>query len=91
MLWASWQLSTAAGILLGASIPESWSLDFTLAVSFIGILIPALKNRVEVIAAVTAGIVAILTFHWPYKLGLLAAALTGIVIGVWIENRNKTW
>jgi 4-azaleucine resistance transporter AzlC len=89
MLWASWQLSTAAGILLGASIPESWSLDFTLAMSFIGILIPALKNRVEVIAAVTAGIVAVLTFSWPYKLGLVAATLIGIIVGVWVQNQNK--
>jgi 4-azaleucine resistance transporter AzlC len=93
-LWVSWQLSTAAGILLGASVPENWSLDFTLAVTFIGIVVPTLKNRAEVAAAVTAGIVALLTFHWPYKLGLMAAALSGIVIGIWIErveNRNKSW
>ena len=27
-LWLIWQLSTALGILLGAAIPSSWSLDF---------------------------------------------------------------
>jgi predicted branched-subunit amino acid permease len=83
-------VSTAAGILLGANIPENWSLDFTLAVTFIGIVVPTLKNRSEVVAAVAAGVVAVLTFHWPYKLGLMAAALTGIIIGIWRENRNKS-
>jgi hypothetical protein len=30
-LWIFWQLSTAAGILLGAVIPAEWSLDFAAA------------------------------------------------------------
>lgn len=89
MLWSTWQLSTAIGIFLGAAVPASWSLDFTLAVTFIAIVVPSLKNRAEVAAALTAGLVAVLTFHWPYKLGLMAAALTGIIVGVWVENRRK--
>jgi 4-azaleucine resistance transporter AzlC len=89
MLWTSWQLSTAAGIFLGAAIPTNWSLDFTLAVTFIGIVIPTLRNRAEVAAAISAGLVAVLTFHWPYKLGLMTAALAGIAIGVWIESRKR--
>lgn len=89
MLWSTWQLSTAVGILLGAAVPASWSLDFTLAVTFIAIVIPSLKNRAEVAAAGSAGLVAVLTFAWPYKLGLMAAALTGITVGVWVENRRK--
>jgi 4-azaleucine resistance transporter AzlC len=89
MLWSSWQLSTAAGILLGAAVPANWSLDFTLAVTFIGIVIPALKNRAEIAAAASAGLVAVLTFTWPYKLGLMAAAVGGIITGVWIEHRQR--
>ena len=34
-LWTSWQASTAVGILLGAQVPASWSLDFTLPLTFI--------------------------------------------------------
>jgi len=42
-----------------------------------------------VAAAVSAGIMAAFSYTWPYRLGLFAAALTGIVIGMLVENRNR--
>jgi 4-azaleucine resistance transporter AzlC len=87
-LWLTWQASTAAGIFLGAAIPASWSLDFTLALTFIGLLVPALKDRAGVLAALAAGLTAVLAAGLPYKLGLLAAALAGILTGVWVEGRE---
>jgi 4-azaleucine resistance transporter AzlC len=86
-LWSSWQLSTAAGILLGAVVPESWSLDFTLALTFIALVVPSLKDRAGLVAALTAGVIAVLTISWPFKLGLVVAALVGILLGVIIESR----
>lgn len=88
-LWSTWQVSTAVGILLGTQVPPEWGLDFTLALTFIGIVVPTLKDRPNTMAALTAGLVAVLTFGWPYKLGLMAATLTGIGIGVWLENQKK--
>jgi 4-azaleucine resistance transporter AzlC len=88
-LWVTWQISTAVGVFLGAEVPASWSLDFTLALTFIGIVIPVLKDRPHIAAAVTAGIVAIITFGLPYKLGLIAAALSGILVGVLLEKRQR--
>ncbi len=88
-LWATWQASTAVGILLGTQVPPEWGLDFTLALTFIGIVVPTLKDRPNTMAALTAGLVAVLTFSWPYKLGLMAATMTGIAVGVWLENRKK--
>ncbi|HJW84375.1 MAG TPA: AzlC family ABC transporter permease, partial [Anaerolineae bacterium] len=32
-LWSTWQVSSAVGIFLGAQVPESWSLDFALALT----------------------------------------------------------
>ena len=51
-LWSSWQLSTAIGIFVGQLIPASWSLDFTLALTFIALVVPNLKDRASVAAAV---------------------------------------
>lgn len=85
-LWSTWQLSTAIGIYLGAVLPESWSLDFTLALSFIALMVPALKGRPGVAAALAAGVVAVLTFNLPYKLGLVTATLVGIGVGLWAEG-----
>lgn len=87
-LWTSWQLSTALGILLGAVVPQSWSLDFTLALTFIALVIPSLKDRSSWAAALSAGLVAILAFTMPYKLGLMIAALAGILVGLLVEGRG---
>ncbi len=86
-LWSSWQVSSAVGIFLGTRLPPEWSLDFTLALTFIGLVIPALKDRACVLAATAAGATAVLAFRLPYKLGLLTAALVGIIVGLWGEER----
>lgn len=88
-LWASWQISTAAGIFLGAAVPASWSLDFALTLTFIGIVVPTLRDKPHLAAAITAGIVAVIAVTLPYKLGLLVATTAGIIVGVWFENRDS--
>lgn len=85
-LWSTWQLSTAAGVFIGAQVPESWSLDFTLALTFIALVVPTLKDRASFGAALAAGIMAVLAFTLPYKMGLLIAALVGIMVGFIIER-----
>ncbi|MDI6694729.1 MAG: AzlC family ABC transporter permease [Anaerolineales bacterium] len=89
-LWSSWQLSTAAGIFLGAIVPASWELDFTLALTFIALVVPNLNDRAAQTAAAMAGLVALLAFHLPYKLGLIAAALLGVGIGLLVERKALT-
>ncbi len=71
-LWFTWQISTALGIFLEAAIPESWPLDFALPLTFIAMVMPILKDRPVVVAALSAGFVAILTYGLPYKLGLIS-------------------
>jgi 4-azaleucine resistance transporter AzlC len=88
-LWSAWQISSAIGIFVGQLIPSSWSLDFTLALTFIALVVPNLKDRASVAAAVSAGIMAVFSYTWPYKLGLFAAAITGIVIGMLVEQRKS--
>jgi predicted branched-subunit amino acid permease len=87
-LWTTWQVSTAAGILLGARVPSSWSLEFALPLTFIALLAPILRDRPAVAAAVAAGAVAVIGAGWPYKLGLVAAALAGIAVGVWMDRQG---
>ncbi len=87
-LWTAWQASTAAGIFIGAQIPSSWSLDFTLALTFIALVVPNLKDTAAGVAAVVAGITAVITFAMPYKLGLMLAALAGILAGLWMERKT---
>lgn len=87
-LWTTWQVSTAVGIFLGGSIPESWSLDFALPLTFIAMVVPALKGRSYVAAALSAGVTALVAYSLPYRLGLIVAALVGIVVGTILEARK---
>jgi len=86
-LWTGWQISTAVGIFLGAQIPSSWMLDFSLALTFIALVVPALKDRPAVLAALSAGLTALAANGLPYKLGLILAALVGITVGTWSEAK----
>lgn len=88
-LWSVWQASTAVGMLLGANIPASWSLDFALPLTFIALVVPALKQRVEIIVAVSAGLIAVLAAHLPLNSGLLVATFISILLGLLLEVRNK--
>jgi predicted branched-subunit amino acid permease len=88
-LWSSWQVSTAIGIFIGAQIPASWPLDFVLPLTFIALVVPAIKDRAGLAAALVAGLIGLLAVNFPYKTGLLAAALIGIVTGLVIEGRQK--
>ncbi|HUG34737.1 MAG TPA: AzlC family ABC transporter permease [Anaerolineales bacterium] len=89
-LWTTWQISTALGIFLGAAIPESWSLDFALPLTFIAMVVPVLKSHPAIAAAVSAGVVALAAYSLPYSLGLILAALVGIIVGTFLENRTDT-
>jgi 4-azaleucine resistance transporter AzlC len=89
MLWSSWQISTAAGIFIGAQIPAGWPLGFVLPLTFIALVVPALRDRAGVAAALVAGVVGLLASGLPYKTGLMLAALIGILTGLLVEGRQK--
>jgi 4-azaleucine resistance transporter AzlC len=89
-LWFNWQVSTALGIFLGTAIPESWSLDFALPLTFIAMVVPVLKNQPAIAAALSAGVVALIAYSLPYRLGLILAALVGIAAGTLLEGRKSS-
>jgi len=88
-LWVTWQLTTGIGIFLGAEVPAEWGLDFTLALTFIAIVVPMLGDRASVAAALAAGLTAVAGFALPYKLGLILAAFAGIATGMLVEARSR--
>ncbi len=87
-LWTSWQVSTAVGIFLGAQVPASWGLDFTLPLTFIALVVPSLKDRAGIVTAVVASLAALAFFSLPYKLGLVGSILLAIAIGMWVDGKE---
>jgi predicted branched-subunit amino acid permease len=88
-LWVTWQSTTAIGIFLGGQVPRGWSLDFALPLTFIAIVLPMMRNRVYVAAAVVAGVLGVVAYGLPYKLGYIVAAGIAIVVGFVMESRWK--
>lgn len=88
-MYLNWQICTFLGLAVGWLMPNAatWGLDFAMSVTFIGMLIPYLKNQPMAVASLVSGTVALLTYSMPNKLGLLLAALAGIIAGVWAEDR----
>ncbi len=88
-LWTSWQMSTALGIFAGAQIPSSLPLDFALPVTFIALVVPALRDHAAVAAAAAAGALGVLAMGMPYQLGLIVAAIVGLVVGLLVEGSRR--
>lgn len=89
MLWTSWQISTAVGILIEKQIPQNLPLSFFLPLTFIALVIPALKDRASIIAAFVAAIIALAGHGLPYGVGLLLGGFVGIGAGMLVESRFK--
>ena len=85
-LWIPWQITTGIGVLLGTQVPEAWSLEFAIPLVFLALLIPTLKDRPAVVAAVVGGGVALIGSALPYGLGLMVGAASGVVAGVLAER-----
>jgi len=81
-LWATWQLSTLAGVIAGATVPESWSLDFAVPLVFLALMVTAIRDRTDTFAAIVAGVFAVALVGLPYNLGLPVAALAGVTAGL---------
>ncbi len=88
-MYANWQLCTFLGLTVGQMMPNAaaWGLDFAMPVTFIGMVIPYLKNRPMWASVIVAGVVSIVAYPLPHKLGLLLAALAGIMVGLFVEFR----
>ena len=85
-IWVTWQAASMLGVFLGAWASEGWSLDFVLPLTFIALAVPAVKDRATAAAALSAGVAAVLAAALPLNLGLITAALFGVVGGLVAQN-----
>ena len=91
-MYGLWQVNTGLGILIGESVPDvtSWGLEVAMAVAFIGVVVPSLKDNAGWACAVTASIGMLLTYQWPNQIGLFVSSLAAIAVGVIIRRRAET-
>ena len=84
--WAAWQIGSIAGIFLGSAVPAEWGLGFAGTLAIICIMVPLAASRPAVCGVLVAGAVAVAGAGLPYKLGLLAAVLVGMLSAMAVEE-----
>jgi predicted branched-subunit amino acid permease len=85
-LWLVWQITTVAGALAQAGIPESLGLEFAVPLVFLALLVPAMEDGPTTVAGMVGGAVAVVGAGLPLNLGLLVGATVGIAAGLASES-----
>jgi 4-azaleucine resistance transporter AzlC len=88
-LYVFWQAAVLGGVVLGAQIPATWGLDFIVVLTFIALLVPAVRTRADLAAAAVAAGIALVAAGLPYRIALVVASLAGIAAGMAIELARK--
>jgi 4-azaleucine resistance transporter AzlC len=86
-IWAGWQVTTVAGVLLGTGIPDEWNVGFAVPLVFLTLLVSEVSDRPRLVAALVGGGVAVVGSTWPLNLGLIGGGLAGVVAGVLADGR----
>ena len=89
-IWVTWQAATMLGVFLGSWASDGLSLEFVLPLIFIALAIPAIKDGTTAAAAISAGVAAVFAATLPLNLGLITAALVGVVGGLVVESVAKS-
>ncbi|MBJ7539486.1 AzlC family ABC transporter permease [Marinomonas transparens] len=78
-----WNVTTFLGVMSGELIPgmSDWGLEFAMVATFIGIITPYLKSKPFVLALLSSAVTSVLLVGLPNNLGLLVAAMIGVLVG----------
>jgi predicted branched-subunit amino acid permease len=86
LLWVNWQICTILGVLVGSALPDSLPLDFAVPLVFLVLLVPAITSRPAAVAAISGGLVALLSEEaGTGHLAVLLGALVGIAAGAFAD------
>lgn len=89
-LYLVWNLATLAGALLGGVLPDPARLgvDFVFPLAFLGLLVPLLSGRTEVLVAAASALLALaLSRLVPGGAAVLIVGVLGSLLGAWITTR----
>lgn len=94
LMYMNWQFWTVVGIVAGQRLQSvgDLGLEFAMVVTFIGIVVPLIRQWPMLVCAAVAGVTALLFHSLPHQLGLILAALCGIgsgCIAQYISERGE--
>lgn len=84
--WIAWQAASIVGIVAASFIPTEWGLQFAGTLALVALVVPLCLERPGAAGALTAGVVALIGHSWPFRSGLLAGAIAGIVVATIVDD-----
>ncbi len=84
--WLLWQGSVAIGVFGAGVIPRDWSLEFMATIALMVMMMPMVRTRPMLLAALAGGLGAVLLRDLPLRLGLFAGIAIGIGAGFAAEH-----
>lgn len=86
-LWIRWLCATGAGVLVGDITEPEWQLGVAVPIMFASLAVLAVTTRAGVVAAVVAGVTALVGTGLPQGSGVLLAIVLGVIAGGLTESR----
>ena len=90
-MYIGWNAGTALGVTAGGAMGDlaGSGLDFVIALSFLAVLVPLIRDRSTVATVLAAAIVAVAGFQVaPIGIAVLAAGLVGSIVGVMVARHQ---
>ncbi len=85
-IWLAWQIGTILGLTLASNMPTNLSLEFSVGLAFVAMVVPHLRDWPTVVAAGVSIAIFLLARDLPYSTGLLPAAAGGLCAGLLSER-----
>ena len=82
-----WWVGSTIGVLVGGEIPDGVQLGFAVPLTFLALLVPTLRDRPTVAAAVAGASVCVATAALPNSLNLVVGAVAGVGVGLMVSPR----
>ena len=82
LVWGAWQIASIGGCLLAGAIPTAWGLGFAGTLAMLGVTWGLIRDRVTVLAALTAATAAVAAFALPLKLNIVVAIAAAVAAGL---------
>jgi len=74
------------GIALANWIPPAWGLGFAGILCLLGVQCSLASSRMRILASLAAGVVAVLAYHMPLKLNIVAAIVVAVALCMTLER-----
>lgn len=84
-----WWAGTLAGVTLGAAIPTSIDIAFTVPLVFVVLLLPTLIDRPALLAAGVAAGVTLAAAPLPHGLNTAVGAGLGVIVAAWVDHGGR--